>query len=305
MKKKNVDVLYFPHDSNARRDPKIIALIADHGYEGYGRFWALIEMMREQKGCLHTDKKTMRAVAYELRMQTEEAEAFIKCLIEDYELLILENEQVHSNRLNKSIALLEEARENAQKAAEARWGKKRAEAENADASKNDASAQENNADASKNECDSNANLPFFDASKVKESKVNINTTVVAVEAPEPPKPIPKTDMDELLKIYFRCFSKPPNIADEMTLLNFAVEKPIEEIEAAFYRGRELKGDKVTLAYIRGVLYKTGIRKIEEINKNGSDNADKSSFKSRLGYKHDQESYDERGEKLNQHFRSRS
>ena len=32
---------YFSHDNNARRHPKMKALIAEFGYEGYGRFWAL------------------------------------------------------------------------------------------------------------------------------------------------------------------------------------------------------------------------------------------------------------------------
>lgn len=30
------DCYYFPHDSNARSDPKIMALIQKYGIEGYG-----------------------------------------------------------------------------------------------------------------------------------------------------------------------------------------------------------------------------------------------------------------------------
>jgi hypothetical protein len=41
---------YFSHDNNARRHPKMKALIAELGYEGYGRFWALNERIAESSG---------------------------------------------------------------------------------------------------------------------------------------------------------------------------------------------------------------------------------------------------------------
>lgn len=39
---------YFSHDSNAKDDPKIIRLIDQLGLEGYGAFWVLIELLRDQ-----------------------------------------------------------------------------------------------------------------------------------------------------------------------------------------------------------------------------------------------------------------
>ena len=39
---------YFPHDSNAKDDPKCVALIEQLGCEGYGIFWVLIEILKEQ-----------------------------------------------------------------------------------------------------------------------------------------------------------------------------------------------------------------------------------------------------------------
>ena len=42
------DAYYFPHDSNAKDDPKCIMLIEELGLEGYGIFWALIETLRDQ-----------------------------------------------------------------------------------------------------------------------------------------------------------------------------------------------------------------------------------------------------------------
>jgi hypothetical protein len=42
------DAYYFPHDSNAKDDPKCIQLIEELGPEGYGIFWILIETLRSQ-----------------------------------------------------------------------------------------------------------------------------------------------------------------------------------------------------------------------------------------------------------------
>ena len=42
------DAYYFPHDSNAKDDPKIINMIEQHGPEAYGIYWILIETLRDQ-----------------------------------------------------------------------------------------------------------------------------------------------------------------------------------------------------------------------------------------------------------------
>lgn len=41
------EAYYFSHDTNARNDPKILALRDNWGVEGYGIYWVLIEMLRE------------------------------------------------------------------------------------------------------------------------------------------------------------------------------------------------------------------------------------------------------------------
>lgn len=42
------DAYYFPHDSNAKDDPKCVWLIEQLGLEGYGIFWILVETLRDQ-----------------------------------------------------------------------------------------------------------------------------------------------------------------------------------------------------------------------------------------------------------------
>ena len=42
------DAFYFPHDSNAKDDPKCSMLIEQLGLEGYGIYWVLVETLRDQ-----------------------------------------------------------------------------------------------------------------------------------------------------------------------------------------------------------------------------------------------------------------
>lgn len=63
------EAYYFSHDANARQDEKILMLRAEHGWEGYGIYWALIEMMFESSdSALHHSKVKGIAVSYNIDM---------------------------------------------------------------------------------------------------------------------------------------------------------------------------------------------------------------------------------------------
>ena len=47
-KAKMKEAYYFSHDSNAKDDPKCVLLIEQLGLEGYGIYWVLIEVLRDQ-----------------------------------------------------------------------------------------------------------------------------------------------------------------------------------------------------------------------------------------------------------------
>lgn len=49
------NTFYFPHDYNAREDEKIIRLIQNQGWEGYGLYWGLVEKLYEAGGKLSID----------------------------------------------------------------------------------------------------------------------------------------------------------------------------------------------------------------------------------------------------------
>lgn len=44
----NKDAYWFSHDSNAKDDPKCVLMIDQLGLEGYGIYWVLVEILREQ-----------------------------------------------------------------------------------------------------------------------------------------------------------------------------------------------------------------------------------------------------------------
>lgn len=62
------DAYYFSHDSNARNDQRIIKLRRELGSEGYGIYWMIIEILREQKNySLGLDDDSINNLAFDLR----------------------------------------------------------------------------------------------------------------------------------------------------------------------------------------------------------------------------------------------
>ncbi len=71
------DAYYFPHDSNARHDPKIMALIAELGPIGYTYFFMLIEILREQSE-YSLKQSHSNALAIEWQVRPEQVSDILK-----------------------------------------------------------------------------------------------------------------------------------------------------------------------------------------------------------------------------------
>lgn len=141
------ETYYFSHDSNALTDTKILNMRADYGLEGYGLYWAIIEMMRNEEDYkLEVNKNTYRAIKT-LTNTTIDVEKFIKDCIEDYELFEQKEETFYSKSLLKRMEVKEKKSAVAREKAQKRWN--------------------SNATVMQQQCSSNAN-------KVKKSKVNKN-----------------------------------------------------------------------------------------------------------------------------------
>jgi len=146
------DNYYLKHDSNAAHDPKVAAMIQRFGMEGYGRFWRLAEILREQADHhLPRGKWGLTSVANAWGCAEKDADEFLESLISTYELLRTDGETVWSDRLLRDMDLLDKKREQARQKANARWEKENSMQKpcngNAIASESDATAQKNDADA--------------------------------------------------------------------------------------------------------------------------------------------------------------
>lgn len=135
------DAFYFSHDLNARNDPKILALRSVYGMEGYGRYWVLIEMMREQADYkLMLSKYVWNALAMQMQCDASAAQQFVEDCINEFNLFESDGDAFWSNSLIRRMGKREDKRESARKAAKARWDKERGGDEDADSCDSNASA---------------------------------------------------------------------------------------------------------------------------------------------------------------------
>jgi len=164
------ETIYFSHDSNAHKDPKILKLRAKFGWEGYGIYWAVIETLREQDGYRwKAEDKELLSYSF------ANGEAIVNEVIDyclEIGLLIEVDGFIQSNSLIRRMEIKEEKRkkkvEAGKKGAEKRWEEKQ---------------NDSNAIAKEKQNDSNAiakngkeKESKVKESKVKENKGNINTS---------------------------------------------------------------------------------------------------------------------------------
>ena len=157
------DAYYFSHDSNAKDDPKCMLLIEELQLEGYGIYWLLVEVLREQEN-----------YKYPLRMVPVLARKFLTtkekmlAVIYKYDLFVVENEEFfYSESLNRRMGLMNDKREQARLA-----GKKSGEARrNKDLEyKEKTNIHLTDDERPFNDCSTDAEQ--LKESKVKESKIN-------------------------------------------------------------------------------------------------------------------------------------
>lgn len=144
------DAYYFPHFCNARHDRKITRLRKELGIEGYGIFFMLLEVLRDQ-----TDLKYPMSDIDLLADEFGTSEQKLKAVICGYDLFnIDENEKFFSAKLILYLQPYFERSEHARIAANSRWNKE-----------NTPALPEH----------SGSNASKVKESKVKENKINKNT----------------------------------------------------------------------------------------------------------------------------------
>jgi hypothetical protein len=111
------DAYYFSHDSNARNDEKILSLRMELGMEGYGIYWAIIEMLRDSTD--YRMRTQCERIAFELHADSEH----IKSVMNDFELFESDGEYFWSESLLRRMEIKEERSKKASLSAKARWDK--------------------------------------------------------------------------------------------------------------------------------------------------------------------------------------
>lgn len=116
------DSYYFKHDSNARHDPKSMALINKCGLEGYGRFWVIIEIMRESSKYKIEDKPYVwQSLSQELKCTVQEVKDFFNDCVE-FELFVKDEGFFYSESLLQRMAHLDLVRNKRKFAADVKHG---------------------------------------------------------------------------------------------------------------------------------------------------------------------------------------
>lgn len=96
----------FPHDSNAKDDPKCVLLIEQLGMEGYGIYWMLIETLREQPDYTYP-VANIPALGRRYNTTAEK----VKTVVCNYGLFTVKDDKIFfSDSLNRRMLVLEEKR---------------------------------------------------------------------------------------------------------------------------------------------------------------------------------------------------
>lgn len=119
------DAYYFPHDSNAKDDPKCVLLIEQLGLEGYGIYWVLIEVLRDQPDYSYP-VNLLPALARRYNTTVEK----VKTVVGNYDLFTVKDDTVFfSESLIRRMAPLDQKRKKLSEAGrmgnKSRWGSKK------------------------------------------------------------------------------------------------------------------------------------------------------------------------------------
>jgi len=116
------DAYYFKHDSNAHTDFKVRRLLKRYGWQGYGWWWLLIEILRDQSSySLDYAEDTFDILSAEMACSIEEAQQFIDYLLEIKLLQRNGHDNLFSTRLNSDMKVKDDIQGQAREAALRRW----------------------------------------------------------------------------------------------------------------------------------------------------------------------------------------
>lgn len=168
------DAYFFAHDCNARNDPKILALRSVYGAEGYGVYFMLIEILREQPEYkLSVNKYIWSTLAMQMQVDANRLQDIITdCCTEFAEngstLLVNDGEYLYSASLLRRMGKVDDISNLRREAARKRWENQPCKcADGSDGCKQDANAKQSDAKKRK------AKQTKADQSRAEQSKADI------------------------------------------------------------------------------------------------------------------------------------
>lgn len=238
---------YFSHDSNARDDEKILAMRIDLGWEAYGLYWALIEMLRDASDYML--KANFKVLAFSLHTTPD----LLQQIICNYGLFSFteDGDSFFSHSLTKRMEEKEIVSKKRRASAGNRWGK----------------TAETDANAEQVECKCNANAMQMhsetDANaeqmhpqiKVKESKVKDSKEYSSPRTREGASAPSEEEKDEFYKIFFWRNLKNPTqelqrFLSHNTQYGWKLNNtPEKRREAALNWAPESNGDRVSKNFL--------------------------------------------------------
>jgi hypothetical protein len=155
------DLPYFSHDNNAQDHPKMQALIAEYGFEGYGRFWALNERIAASgEAVIDISKKVNKmALARSLGLNEEGIDGFLAFLSDpEIDLVnISKSGMLTTDRTQEDYRITQEGREKSRDRMQKYRGKD-VTPNNGDVTRNNGNLIEENGDVTPNNGDVTRNF---------------------------------------------------------------------------------------------------------------------------------------------------
>lgn len=209
------ETYYFSHDYNARNDPKILAMRSEYGAEGYGWYWMIIEILREQPEYkLEYNKYLCITLAMQLQCDKNALHGYVEKCINEYKLFTTDGTYIWSNSLLRRMVKKDAKSEKAKKAANARWHK---DSNTSKTDENDAKKHASDAQAMHEQCTSNA----IKEKKGKENKIKDNNTTIE---DQPVDNVDNSISDKSLELckYFETLKPGENITSHLAALKIFI-----------------------------------------------------------------------------------
>ena len=168
---------FFPHDYNARQDPKIQELLMDFGVAGIGVYWCIIEQLYEQGGRMPLS--SIKAIAFVLHVGIDD----VRNIIENYGLFENDGVEFWSPSATRRIESRQKTSEKRSKAIAKRWSKDTKTEENdTNVSKNDTNVLQNEDNTDPFVIQKNKKSGFCNTikvNKIKENKIKENNIFIS------------------------------------------------------------------------------------------------------------------------------